>query len=159
MSDVIISSDVREAIDRSVLCWLATATRAGEPSVSPKQVFTHRDGTILISNIASPNSAKNIKANPSVCVVVLDIFRQKGYQLYGRADVVTSADASFEALAAPLRDIAGDAFPFRSIFRVEVIRVALILAPRYRLNPETTEADQVEDAMRSYGVRPDSEPS
>ena len=80
--------------------------------------------------------------------------RQRGFQLFGQAEVISRAHASFDELATGLREIAGETFPFSSLFRVRVEEIRPIIAPRYRLYPETTEQDQVRDAMRSYGVRP-----
>ena len=147
--------DVREAIDRAVLCWLSTSTPDGHPSVSPKEIFLAGAGrNVLLANIASPGSARNIKANPRACVAILDIFRQKGWQLYGRAEVISSGQPAFDELAPGLLELAGDAFPFRALFRIEVDEIKEILAPSYRFFPETTEADQIESAMETYGVRP-----
>lgn len=144
----------RELIDRTVLCWLATANEDNQPSVSPKQIFTAFDHQIVIANIASPNSAGNIKRNPRVCATFLDVFIQKGIQVYANAEVINKADDRFEPLAAPLRALAGEDFPFASLFSLTPTRIKPVIAPRYRLFPGTAESDQIEDAMRTYGVRP-----
>lgn len=34
------SNELLESIDKSVLCWLATASGEGIPNVSPKEMFT-----------------------------------------------------------------------------------------------------------------------
>ena len=144
-------------IDTCVLCWLATSDPAGHPSVSPKEVFTHHEGAhVLIANIASPGSMRNIRENPSVCVGVLDIFTQRGVQLYGDAEIVSKSDERYPELSAPLIAIAGPDYPFSSLFLVAVKSCKPIVAPRYRLFPETTEAEQIESAMRTYGVRPNT---
>ena len=143
-----------DLIDASVLCWLATADDGGAPSVSPKEVFALRDGRVLIANVASPNSARNVKANARVCVAFLDVFRQKGVKVYGSAELINKADDRFADLAPPLEVIAGDAFPFASLFLITPTSVKPIIAPRYRLYPETTEANQIASAMVTYGVRP-----
>ena len=47
----------------SVLCWLATVDDHGMPNVSPKEIFCcHGERELLIANIASPQSVRNIKA-------------------------------------------------------------------------------------------------
>ena len=51
----LITSEVAESIDCSVLCWLATVSSDGIPNVSPKEAFLHDgQGRVLIANIASP---------------------------------------------------------------------------------------------------------
>lgn len=68
-----INSEVKKYIDKSVLCWLATVNGLNEPNVSPKEVFTYvGEHTLLIANIASPNSIKNISENPNVCISFID---------------------------------------------------------------------------------------
>jgi hypothetical protein len=54
---------------------------------------------------------------------------------------------------APLRALAGDRFPIRSVFVVRAVAVEAIVAPSYWLFPdETTEASQERAALRAYGV-------
>jgi predicted pyridoxine 5'-phosphate oxidase superfamily flavin-nucleotide-binding protein len=151
---LVLDATMHRLIDASVLCWLATSSASGQPSVSPKEVFVRHADRVLIANIASPHSARNIKENPRVCVAFLDVFRQKGVQVYGVAEVITKADSRFADLAAPLLTLACDAFPFASLFQITPEAAKSIIAPRYRLYPETTEADQIASAMLTYGVRP-----
>jgi hypothetical protein len=49
----------------------------------------------------------------------------------------------------------GQRFVIHSVLVIRVTSVAAIVAPSYRFFPdETTEASQIEGAMRTYGVRP-----
>ena len=62
--------------------------------------------------------------------------------------------AEFARWAAPLREMAGDRFPIHGVFLVRATSVEAIIAPSYRLYPsETTEASQIQSALRAYGVR------
>ena len=72
-----LTADILKYIDQSVLCWLATADKDGQPNVSPKEIFAYHNGDILIANIMSPQSVKNIKANPKVAVSFIDLLTQK----------------------------------------------------------------------------------
>lgn len=48
------SSEVKASIQDSVLCWLATVSSAGEPNVSPKELFvSYGDYQLLIANSVS----------------------------------------------------------------------------------------------------------
>lgn len=146
---------VLAAMRKSVLCWLATVDADGCPNVTPKEIFcAHGRDTLLIANIASPGSARNVAAHASVCVSFVDPFAQKGFKLKGAARLVHAADDSFSAFADPLAQMAGPRFPFASLFVVTVMSVEPIVAPSYRLYPQTSEAAQIESAMKAYGVRP-----
>lgn len=75
---------VTELLDRSVLCWLATVGGDGTPTVSPKELFVAAPpDRVLIADVASPRSVRNIRARPQVCVAAVDVFEQRGFQLYG----------------------------------------------------------------------------
>lgn len=149
-----LDAAIKQSIEASVLCWLATANAKGEPNVSPKELWVaHGDTRVLIANIASPNSVANIRENPKVCVSFVDIFRQKGFKLRGTARIVESASKQFPALLRELHMLGGEDFPVKSIIEVTVTATEPIIAPSYWLFPETTEQSQIEQAMNTYGVR------
>lgn len=149
------ADDIRASSQNSVLCWLATANRKGEPNVSPKEGFLmDSGGNLLIANIASPISVRNIDENPFVCVSFVDVFRQKGFKVKGMARNIRSESPEFESKSELLRELIGDRYPIRSIIEVEVRASAPIVAPSYRLFDDVTEETQIAAAMRAYNVRP-----
>lgn len=150
------SPEVLNSASHSVLCWLATVDAAGQPNVSPKEIFAAFDSEhLVIANIASPASVRNIEVNPLVCVSFIDVFVQKGFKVTGVARNVFQQDAEFARWVAPLEVKAGPRFQIHSVMVVRAKSVSAILAPSYRLYPaETTEQAQVASAMRAYGVKP-----
>ena len=153
-----LDDDVREAAERSVLCWLASADERGQPNVSPKEVFAVADDEhIVVANIASPRSAANLRVNGQVCLSFIDIFAQKGFKIIGTARDVPPSPPEYARWEAPLRAMTGDRFPIRSVFVIRALAVEPILAPSYWLHPaETTEASQIRAALRTYGVTRES---
>lgn len=153
---IFMNESVREAARRSVLCWLATVNAEGQPNVSPKEVWAIADDAhVVVANIASPTSARNIAQQPQVCLSFVDVFVQKGFKLMGEAREVCAPDSEFEAWAAPLLAMVGQRFAIRSVLVMRVTSVAPIVAPSYRFYPnDTTEASQIEAAMRAYKVHP-----
>jgi predicted pyridoxine 5'-phosphate oxidase superfamily flavin-nucleotide-binding protein len=148
-----LTDDVLDYVDRSVLCWLATVDFDGFPNVSPKEVFAVFDRqTMVIANIASPNSVKNLSANSRVCVSFIDVFVQKGYKVRGIAELISPDHPRFSEFSLPLLAITKGAFRILNIIVVDVSDVKPIVAPGYRLIAGTTEASQIESAMRTYGV-------
>lgn len=149
-----LTDDIRDYANRSVLCWLATGSDAG-PSVSPKEIFAcFGDDRIIIANIASPQSVQNIARDPRVCVSFVDVFSQKGWQLYGAATLMRKCDTGFAERQAILQDMAGDAFRVATLFDVIISKANEILAPSYRFKKDVREIDMRESAMRTYGVKP-----
>lgn len=144
---------VKSSIEQSVLCWLATANEHGEPNVSPKEIFAaYGEDEIIVANIASPGSVKNIKANPKVCLSFVNIFTQKGHKVKGEARVLLEGDEGHDERYAVLFRMVGDAFPIQSVIQLVISHVSPILAPSYHFHPEMTEQTRVKSAYRSYGV-------
>ena len=150
----LLTSAVQESARRSVLCWLATADENGQPNVSPKEIFAVADNEhIVVANIASPGTAKNIRVNAAVCLSFIDVFVQKGFKVIGIATDVEPSTPEFSKWAEPLRAMVQDRFPISSVFVIRAIAVERIIAPSYRLHPsETTEESQVQSALSTYGV-------
>lgn len=146
-----LTAEIKKYVDKSVLCWLATSSLDNIPNVSPKEVFTYYGNTnIIIANIASPQTVRNIKENNNVCVSFIDVFVQKGFQLKGMAKVVTKNDLNFASIQAPLLELTGGKFPFATITNIVVKEVKQIMAPTYILYPETTEGQLIQSALKQY---------
>jgi uncharacterized protein len=140
----------------SVLCWLATVDANGQPNVSPKELFAPFDQChLVIANIASPTTVRNLAHSERVCLSFIDVFVQKGYKVLGSARNIASNAPDFAHWAAPLLPLAGTRFKIHSVIVVRVDALEPIVAPSYRLYPDTTtEASQIASAMQTYGVMP-----
>ncbi|CAL2105833.1 putative _PNPOx domain-containing protein [Tenacibaculum sp. 190524A02b] len=147
-----LTTEIKKAIDQSVLCWLATVSKEGIPNVSPKEVFNYfEDNSIIVANIASPQTIKNIKYNTSICISFIDILVQKGFQINGKATLVDSSNSDFEVMEKVLLKITEGKFPFKSITHITIEKVKPIIAPKYILYPDTTEEEQISSALNTYG--------
>ena len=144
---------LEEYVARSVLCWLATVDETGAPNLSPKEVFGLFDGRIVIANIASPRSSRNLKSNPHACVSLLDIFEQKGVRVTGLGAVCLADDVEMAGARALLNTLTDGRFPFSEIFVIEVGDVQSYSAPSWHLYPEVDPAERRAGVLRSYGVQ------
>lgn len=149
-----LSENVRQYIDRSVLCWLATVDTDGQPNVSPKELFTYSatEDEVLVAMIASPRTMKNLKANARVSLSFVDVFVQKGFKLNGSARLWGEGESGFADRLPKLREMAGEDFTVRQLLAITVTAVEPIIAPRYRFYPDTTEAEQIASAHATYGL-------
>ncbi len=146
-----INSKVKDYIDKSVLCWLATSNAENQPSVSPKEIFSaYLDNSLIIANIASPNSIKNIRVNNQVCVSFIDVLVQKGFKIYGKAEIINKNHIEFNQMKGILIEMTQGKFPFSLIIKISAELVEEIIAPKYILFPETTEEQQILSAKNSY---------
>ncbi len=146
-----LTPEIKNALQKSVLCWLATCSSDGMPNVSPKELFlAYDDTTVLVANIASPQTEKNLLENANACLSFVDIWTQKGFQLKGKIIISRKGTAEYKAYEAPLQKITQGKFPIRSIFVMSVESAKPIVAPSYWLFPDTTEAQQIENAKQTY---------
>jgi len=147
-----LTTDIKDYINRSVLCWLATVSEERIPNVSPKEIFVYYENDkIIIANIASPQTVRNIKKNKNVCVSFIDILVQKGFQIKGNARIIQKTDFEFLEMEKLLVKMTGGNFPFSTITEITIEHTKPIIAPKYILYPETTENEQIETAKKIYG--------
>ena len=149
---MMLNTEIKESINKSVLCWLATVSTENVPNVSPKEIFNYYEtDRIIVANIASPQTIRNIKQNENVCISFIDILVQKGFQLKGKAKIIGKTDSEFLEMERILTKMTGGIFPFATITEITVGQVKPIIAPKYILYPETTEKEQIESAKKIYG--------
>ncbi|WP_424000753.1 pyridoxamine 5'-phosphate oxidase family protein [Maribacter sp. IgM3_T14_3] len=146
-----LTKEIKAAIDDSVLCWLATSSADNIPNVSPKEIFCFFEDHIIIANIASPQTVKNIRENKNVCISFIDILKQKGFQLKGIAEIIENSSKDFSRMEKVLLHLTEGKFPFATITKITITSSKPIIAPKYLLYPNTTEQEQIESAKKSYG--------
>jgi len=148
-----MNDEILQSIEKSVLCWLATADDSGTPNVSPKEIFLYGgNNNILIANIASPNSVKNIVLNPKVCVSFVDVFEQQGFKVKGTARVLKTGDNNYKEYLVKLRELVDECFPIKGIIEVKIDKTVPIKAPSYFLFPDRSIEQQVQSGLETYGV-------
>ena len=148
-----ITEIIKQSINKSVLCWLATSSEESIPNVSPKEIFRYyKEDKIIIANIASPQTIKNINQNQNVCISFIDILIQKGFQLKGTAKIIKKTHPDFSEMENALIQMTGGNFPFASITEITVQQAKQIIAPKYILYPNTTEAEQIKSAKKTYNL-------
>lgn len=145
--------EVKKYIDASVLCWMATSSIDNQPNVSPKEVFSfYGENSIIIANIASPKSAKNIEQNARVSLSFIDVFVQKGCKVTGLGRVISTEDKAFDKMKICLEKITQGKYPFQTIFEIQILKVDPIVAPSYFFYPDVSDDERIENAKQGYGV-------
>ncbi|MBD1557366.1 pyridoxamine 5'-phosphate oxidase family protein [Vibrio sp. S9_S30] len=146
--------DLNDIAKNSVLCWLSTSDLSGQPNVSPKELFHLVDSkTLLIADIASPQSVANLAENANVCVCMLDIFRQRGVKLIGKGRYARWQGESVLESERLLVQKVGN-FPLKGIITIDIASISSVIAPSYWVKPEQSVEEKVADAMVTYGVQP-----
>lgn len=129
-SKVVLTHEIKEYIDNTMYCWLATIDKDGKPSISPKEMFmVYKDETIIVANVSSAGSEKNIKQNSNVSIGFVDVIVQTGYRLTGEATIVKRSDPEFAIMKAELTKITNGLFLFKSIFKIKITKAKKMISP------------------------------
>jgi predicted pyridoxine 5'-phosphate oxidase superfamily flavin-nucleotide-binding protein len=148
-----INEAMRTDIKNSVLCWLATVDADGTPNVTPKEIFSaYGDDQIVVADIASTNTVRNIQSHPKVCVSFIDVFRQRGFKIIGHATILDPKASAFAEVGADLLKMVDADFTIRNLISIQIEKVSRIWAPSYTHFPDRTEDERMLSAYKTYGV-------
>lgn len=102
------------------LAWVATASRTGEPNVTPKGTLKLMDEQhVLFADLFSLKTRKNLLENNKIAVTVVDVATAKGYQLKGTAEVV-DAGPVFEETSKQLSESPKGLPPVHHVVKITV---------------------------------------
>ncbi len=120
-------------IERWRLGFVATVTRDGRPSLSPKGTFIVVDHeTVAFGEIRSPRTVANLIVNPELEVNFVDQFIRKGVRVRGRTDFVRRDTAEFDSLYPEFERLWGGlARRINVIVKIRVDEVRPLTTPPY----------------------------
>ena len=134
-----IDADFRAIVESAHLCFAATVTPDGKPSLSPKgTVRVLDDRHLFFLDIASPGTRANLEVNPWMEVNVVDQLSRRGYRCFGRASI-HRGDAIFAQATGQVFAEEGMSYEVESVIVLDIERVEPLWSPGYSHVPE--EAD------------------
>jgi len=91
---ITITEELKQAVAEIKPAMVATASKEGQPNVSPKGSLRVLDAQHLVFvDIRSPQTVKNLKENPYLSMMGLDSGTRKGWRVWGKAtEILTSGD-------------------------------------------------------------------
>lgn len=126
-----INDDMRAVIEAQHLCFAATVSPDGTPNLSPKGTIRVWDDThLFFCDIASPNTRRNLAANPHIEVNVVDIISRRGYRFAGRATLHAGDDTCERAIRRIFQEEQAR-YPVHAVVLIEVERALPLLSPGY----------------------------
>jgi predicted pyridoxine 5'-phosphate oxidase superfamily flavin-nucleotide-binding protein len=126
-----ITDDMRAVVESAHLCFAATVTPDGRPSLSPKGTIRVWDGTrLFFLDIASPGTRENLSHSPWIELNVVDQLSRRGYRFLGRAECLRSGEV-FEAAVQRVLGEEGADYPVQGVVLVTVERAAPLVSPGY----------------------------
>ena len=151
----LITDDMRRVIESTRLAFVATVNPDGTPNLSPKSSLAVLDeNRIGFADIASPNTVRNLKANPAIEVNAIDIFMRRGYRFRGTATLEPPGSETFARIAEPFWAQNGRDFPIHGVVDIAVEKALPVLSPAYTFIEGVTEDALREAYYGKYGVRP-----
>ena len=150
----LVDEALRAFIATQKLSYAATVNPDGTPNLSPKgSIEAWDDRHVIFADIASPATARNLRANPAIEINVLDPFSRRGYRIRGRG-TVKDAGPELEAVKGALTRRFGDLYPVNGVVVVEVTAVRAVVSPSYMFDPKAEEGAIRSEWMGIYKVRP-----
>ena len=151
----LITDDMKRVIETTRLAFVATVNADGTPNLSPKSSLAVLDeNRIGFADIASPNTVRNLKANPAIEVNAIDIFMRRGYRFRGTATLEPPGSETFAKIAEPFWAENGRDFPIHGVVNIAVEKALPVLSPAYTFVDGVTEDALREAYYAKYGVRP-----
>lgn len=130
-------------IDQFPLGFVATVTKDGAPSLSPKGTFLILDDeTIAFAEIRSPQTVANLAHWPETEVNFIDIWKRKGVRVFGAATVIQRGSDEFAALLPKWEEPFPALAPrINAIVAIATGRVKMMTTPPY--DDGVTEQDMI----------------
>ena len=145
-----ITPEIAHLIRNNTLALVATVTPEGRPAVSPKATTVVLDERrIAFSDLRSPNTIRNIRANPAMELNFIDVFRRKAARVAGRATYAARGTGRFDGLLPQFSAWADLQPRMRGVVEIEVESAAMVLSPVYDLGAD--EAELADEWLARYG--------
>jgi predicted pyridoxine 5'-phosphate oxidase superfamily flavin-nucleotide-binding protein len=138
-----INEEMRRVVEEQRLGFAATICEDGTANLSPKGTVTVLDDDhLMFADLASPQTVRNLRTNPSIEINVVDPVIRKGFRFKGRGIVVDPGerfDELLERFTSGSRAVRDAKARIRHIVVIEVECAHPLVSPAY--DDEVTEAD------------------
>jgi predicted pyridoxine 5'-phosphate oxidase superfamily flavin-nucleotide-binding protein len=126
---------MRRVVEEQRLGFAATICEDGTANLSPKGTVTVLDEDHLtFADLASPQTVKNLRTNPSIEINVVDPVIRKGFRFKGRGVVVDPGerfDELLERFISGSRAVRDAKARIRHLVVIEVERALPLVSPAY----------------------------
>lgn len=134
----ILDGDMRRVVDEQRLAFVATVNADGTPNLSARgTIAVWDDDHLVFTDIRSPNTTRNLRANPAIEINVVDPIVRKGYRFKGTATVREPDEAALSFYEGWGLESAAERI--RAVIVVRVEKALPLTSPAY--DRGRTEAD------------------
>lgn len=101
----LVNDELKKAISNIQPSFVATADINGCPNVSPKGSLSVLDEEhIIFADLRSPGTIKNLKENPNVSMIGLNMKTRNGWRVWGKAVDIMTSGKIFDQLKSKYAD-------------------------------------------------------
>jgi predicted pyridoxine 5'-phosphate oxidase superfamily flavin-nucleotide-binding protein len=142
----ILTDEMKRVVNEQRLGFVATVCPDGTPNLSPKgTTAVWGDDHLVFADLRSPQTVRNLEANPAVEINVVDPVVRKGYRFKGAGKVLRDGN-EFDEITAMFRDNREvERSRIRAVVIIEVSKAEPLISPAY--DSGMTE-DEVRDAYK-----------
>lgn len=128
----ILTDNMKRVVREQRLGFVATVCADGTPNLSPKgTIDVWDDDHLYFADLRSPQTIRNLEANPSIEVNVVDQCVRKGYRFKGIAEVLTGGDQYDYALELLEFNRQVKSTRVRAIVLMTVLDAKPVISPAY----------------------------
>ena len=147
----ILTPQMKEAVPRIRLAFVATVSPDGRPNLSAKgSLCVWDDDHLLFADIASPQTMKNLASSRHVEINTVDQIGRRGFRFNGVPEVLREG-AIFDFLVNDIHAREGPDVPVHAVVKVRVLEARPLLSPAYFIKRGITETEVREVWMARYG--------
>lgn len=148
-----LTAEMKAMVAALRLCYVATVTPEGKPNLSPKgSLKVLDDEHLAFADIMSPQTMRNLAANPSIEVNMVDPFLRRGYRFKGTCEVHREGPV-FDSVANELWNREGRQYPVNAVVRIRVEQALPVKSPAYVFNKGVKDDDVRRIWLERYGVK------
>ncbi|RNJ75709.1 MAG: pyridoxamine 5'-phosphate oxidase family protein [Nitrosopumilus sp. H13] len=126
-----LTAEIKDFVNGQKLGYVATVSENGRPNISPKgTIIPYDDETLAFADIRSPDTVRNIRANPHIEINIVDPLIRRGYMFQGMARI---ADRDAHDSLVSRYKKAGIKSEIKSTILVRVTKVSPVTSPLYDL--------------------------
>ena len=127
-----LDAEIIECLDRLRLGFVATVSSDHTPNVSPKgTIIAWGSDSLVFADIRSPQTVKNLEANPAVEINVVDPVLRKGFRFRGTAEILRGGGEYARIISHYRKN--GIRSRIAAIVRVRLSSVKRVTSPLYDL--------------------------
>ncbi len=145
---------MKNCVESTQLCYVASINDDGTPNLSPKGSLTVLDRNHLIfANIASTKTIENLRKRPFLEINIVNTFNRIGFGISGTAEIMEQGTNEYDFVTKPLWKNHGTNLLVHNVVKINVVKVRKFHSPAYKYGNNVTEELLTESFLNIYTNR------